>query len=521
MPDDAVKLSVDLSETNLRFSDDLPPLTSAVAHVDGTGHTVTVLVSSADVDLGDNRVLSLGEGRFAVADTTRKPSLAQVSFHAQGGADAFVAAMEHDALRGPSQQLAPESFSGQGDAHVQFALTLRDGVKPRDIPLTIQGSFTKLTVQDVGAGQKLENAQLGFTIAGGVMSGKGEGRFLGVPATIDVRKEASDPSPQIKLALTLDEAARAKLGLHAGKTLTGPLPIKIAPASDAGPAPAFDIEADLSRAAIDGFLPGWTKPAGRAGKLTFRVAPGDDQTRFSKINLSAAPVVVTGELTTGKDGALLSAKFDSFKLSPGDDLRVEVARDGNVYKTAVKGTAIDLRPFIKNFMSGSQSDTQDADLELKAANAIGFGEERGSGLDLRLSRRGQGLTDFRFSRSDRACRCQRGARSSGPPVDHAPDLRCRRLPALHRPLRAYDLGQHGAALDPERGLPGGRRRHPRLQLAQRGSAWRASSPRRLRPKHRPTARVLLSRPFRPEKRNSTGCRRASCAMRGGLTCGKR
>ncbi|MBV9516778.1 MAG: hypothetical protein JO068_01550 [Hyphomicrobiales bacterium] len=397
VPDDAVKLSADLSETSLRFSDDLPPLTSATARVEGTGHTVTVLVSSANVDLGDNHMLSLSEGRFAVSDTTKKPPTAQVSFRAQGGADAFVAAMQHDALRGASQPLAADSFSGAGDAHVQFALTLRDGVKPRDVPVTIQGSFTRLTAQDVGAGQKLENAQLNFTIAGGVMTGKGEGRFVGVPATIEVRKEPADPAPQIKLALTLDDAARGKLGLHAAKTITGPMPIKIAPASDAGTAAAFDVEADLSRTSVDGFIPGWTKPAGRPGKLTFRVTPGDDQTRFSKINLAATPVSVSGELVTGKDGALLSAKFDNFKISPGDDLRVEVTRDGNVYKTAVKGSAIDLRPYIKNFMSGSQTDTQDADLDLKAANATGFGEEKGSALDLRLSRRGQGLTEFRFA----------------------------------------------------------------------------------------------------------------------------
>ncbi|MBV9569154.1 MAG: hypothetical protein JO172_13555 [Hyphomicrobiales bacterium] len=397
VPDDAVRLSADLSETNLRFSDDLPPLTSATAHVDGTGHTVTVLVSSANVDLGDNHVLSLSEGRFAVSDTTKKPPTAQVSFRAQGGADAFVAAMQHDALRGASQPLAPESVSGLGDAHAQFALTLRDGLKPRDVPVNIQGNFSKLTVQDLGAGQKLENAQLSFTIAGGVMVGKGEGRFVNVPATIEIRKEPADPIPQIKLALTLDDAARGKLGLHAGKTITGPIPIKIAPAADAGSTPAFDIEADLSRAGVDGFVPGWTKPAGRPGKLTFRVTPGDDQTHFTKINLAAAPVSMTGDVVTAKDGGLLSAKFDSFKISPGDDLRVEVARDGNVYKTSVKGAAIDLRPYIKNFMSGSQADTQDADLDLKAANAIGFGEERGSALDLHLSRRGLGLTEFRFA----------------------------------------------------------------------------------------------------------------------------
>ncbi|MFI4997371.1 MAG: AsmA-like C-terminal domain-containing protein, partial [Hyphomicrobiales bacterium] len=76
---------------------------------------------------------------------------------------------------------------------------------------------------------------------------------------------------------------------------------------------------------------------------------------------------------------------------------VEVTRgEGNVFKTAVRGGAIDLRPYIKTFMSGAQADTQDTDLDLKAASAIGFGDEKGTGLDLHMSRRGQGLTDFRF-----------------------------------------------------------------------------------------------------------------------------
>ncbi|MFI5013614.1 MAG: AsmA-like C-terminal region-containing protein [Hyphomicrobiales bacterium] len=398
IPDEAARLSADVSETTLRFSDDLPPLTSAVAHVDGTGRTSTISVSSASMDLGDGHVFALSEGRFTVADTTRKPPIAQVSFRAQGGADAFVAAMQRDAPRGGAPTLAPETIAGTGDARVQFSFAMRDGVKPKDIPLAIQGAFSRLSAQDIGAGQKLENAQLAFTVTGGVMTGKGEGRFAGVPATIELRKEPGEATPQIKLSMTLDDAARAKLGLHAGKAITGPTPVKIAPAADAGASPAFDVEADLTRAAIDGFIPGWTKPAGRPGKLTFRLTPADDQTRFTRINLAAAPVAITGEAATSKDGALVSAKFDSFKVSPGDDLRVDVARgEGNVYKTAVKGVAIDLRPYIKSFMAGSETDTQDADLDLKAATAIGFGDEKGTGLDLRLSRRGQGLTDFRFS----------------------------------------------------------------------------------------------------------------------------
>jgi hypothetical protein len=397
VPDDSVKLSADISDATLRASDDLPPLTSLALHVDGTGHTSTISLLGGSVDLGDGRVMQLSDGRFQVADTTKKPATAQVSLHVQGGADGFVAAMQRDAPRGTVQPFAPESISGTGEAHVQFQLTLRDGVKPKDVPVTVQGTLSKLTVQDVGAGQKLENAQATFALAGGVMTGKGEGRFAGVPAAIEFRKDAGDAAPQIKLSMTLDDAARAKLGLRAGRAITGPMPVKISPAAEAGAASSFDVEADLTRTAIDGFIPGWTKPAGRPGKLTFRLSPGEEQTRFSKINLASAPVAVTGDVVTAKDGSLVSAKFDGFKISPGDDLRVEVARgEGNVYKTTVRGAAIDLRPYIKSFMSGSQTDTQDADLDLKAASAIGFGDEKGTGLDLRLSRRGLGLTDFRF-----------------------------------------------------------------------------------------------------------------------------
>ena len=398
VPDETVKLSADVSDVNLRVSDDLPPLTSAAAHIDGTGHTSNITLSAASVDVGDGRMLQVSDGHFQVADTTKKPATAQVSFRVEGGADAFVVAMEHDAPKGAPQAFAPGSISGAGEAHVQFQVTLRDGVKPKDVPLTVQGTLSKLMLQDVGAGQKLENAQLAFAIASGVMTGKGEGRFAGAPATIEFRKDAGDANPQIRLAMTLDDAARAKLGLRAGRAITGPMPVKIQPAMDPGAAQTFDVEADLTRTAIDGFIPGWTKAAGRAGKLTFRMSPGDDQTRFSKINLASAPVAVTGEVIIAKDGSLVSGKFDSFKVSPGDELRVDIAKgDGNIYKTAVKGQAIDLRPFIKSFMSGSQTDTQDADLDLKAASAIGFGDEKGTGLDLHLSRRGQGLTDFHFA----------------------------------------------------------------------------------------------------------------------------
>ena len=182
--------------------------------------------------------------------------------------------MQRDIPRGQAQAVSPDSVSGLGDARLQFALVLRDGVKAKDVPMTIQGAFTKLNAQNIGAGQKLESAQLSFAVAAGVLTGKGEGRFAGAPATIELRKEQGDAAPQLRLAMTLDDASRTRLGLHAGKAITGPMPVKITPAADpGGPAAGFDVEADLTRTAINGVIPGLDEARRQGRQAQFQVEP--------------------------------------------------------------------------------------------------------------------------------------------------------------------------------------------------------------------------------------------------------
>ena len=120
---------------------------------------------------------------------------------------------------------------------------MRDGVKPQDVPVAIQANCTEFTAQDVGAGQKIDNAQLSFTVAGGVMTGKGERRSSAFRRrSICARRPRPYPADQARAHARRCGASETRL--HAGKTITGPMPIEIAPASDGGPSAAFDVEAD-------------------------------------------------------------------------------------------------------------------------------------------------------------------------------------------------------------------------------------------------------------------------------------
>ena len=56
---------------------------------------------------------------------------------------------------------------------------------------------------------------------------KGDVRIGGTPAQVEYRKLTGEPEAEVRLQATLDEAARARLGLDLGTALTGALPMRL------------------------------------------------------------------------------------------------------------------------------------------------------------------------------------------------------------------------------------------------------------------------------------------------------
>ena len=69
----------------------------------------------------------------------------------------------------------------------------------------------------------------------------------------------------------LDENARSNFGLDSSNSIAGSIPIRLTGrvATGADRDGHFAIEADLTPAQIDGFLPGWVKPPGKPARATF------------------------------------------------------------------------------------------------------------------------------------------------------------------------------------------------------------------------------------------------------------
>ena len=185
----------------------------------------------------------------------------------------------------------------------------------------------------------------------------------------------------------MDDAARARKGMTFGAQLVGPIPMKVSvPVGRASKGTGVRVEADLGRAAVDGLIPGWQKAAGKPGKLALVLVDlADKGVELKDIQLDAAPVQARGTALLGADGSLEKADLSTFRLSPGDDMRAAVDRNGGLYKVTIRGNTADARPFARSINGTAPAKPQaarkdakespDFDLDLSLNILTGYGGE--------------------------------------------------------------------------------------------------------------------------------------------------
>src|SRR6201999_2914685 len=213
-------------------------------------------------------------------------------------------------------------------------------------------------------------------------------------ATLDYRKPAEGDA-DVKLAATLDDASRARLGLDLGPAVSGAIPIKlIGKMGDHDT--KMGIEADLTQLKLDNILPGWVKAPGKSAKATFNVVPKPQSTRFEDIVVEGGGASIKGSLEVDQNGDLLNANFPTYSPTEGDkiSLRAERGTDG-VVRVTMRGEVFDGRGFLKSAISGSsgkddgKSKTKnlDIDVDLKLGAVAGFAGEALRSVDCKFSRR--------------------------------------------------------------------------------------------------------------------------------------
>ncbi|CAO4169863.1 DUF3971 domain-containing protein [Methylorubrum populi] len=405
MPDQALKASFAVSDAVLAISQDAPPLSGGRVSGLVTGRTTTIQNATAEIRLSDTRVLTISDASFVIRDPQPEKVLAQLGLRLSGSADSLAALLETRMFKGlTGADIDPAAIKGRADLRIDVPINLKHVPDLAEMPVTLTGTLTDLSMEKALGKDRFEAGRFALSYDRNGFSLKGDGRLLGAPISIDLKQPKPGSPGEAVVTASLDDAFRAKRGLPTAPQLGGVIPARVVvpvgrPAS-AGKAPAR-IEADLTRASINGLIPGWSKPAGKAARLSVTLAEGaGGLMELRDIALDASPAQARGSATISAEGNLERADLTSFKLSPGDDMRVSLDRQGAAYKVAVKGAVIDARPFLKSMTGPDEKGGKDAGKDIEAdiaANILaGFNGESLTNATLKASFKSGDLRGAQF-----------------------------------------------------------------------------------------------------------------------------
>jgi hypothetical protein len=419
IPDDSVRVSVSARNARFMIANELPRLDGLAVEGTATGRTLALRAPQGRMEVSRGRVLQLTEGTFDIADTYDPRPIGRSTFRATGGVDALAELLAHPLIRESSPgQIDPASVRGRIDLRTSLSLPLVENLRPSEVVVTANGSMTQLAADRLAGREPLEGGTLTASFDRGTLSLSGDARIGGTPAQITVRQNPRGQG-EATVSMTIDQAARQRRGFGFDGALTGPVSLRaVKPLGRAQDTP-LRMEVDLTRAGIDGLLPGWVKTAGRPGRLTFQLSEDEDGAELSDIVLDSTPVMLRGRAEFRPDGTLEAASFTQARLSPGDDMRVELKRDGTVMRTTIRGQVADARPFLKVLTSPAPprkgERAQDIDIDLQLPILTGYNNEAVGNAVLKLSRRGREIRQLEFSgRIGRApLSITQGARNGG------------------------------------------------------------------------------------------------------------
>ena len=419
LPDGALSIGWSFNRAVFAPMKGLPPIRDAAGTGLATGRTARVDVGAAVIEPSAGRRVALSAAQFFVPDTSRRHAEARLRLRFSASVDALTELMKSPALQPyMPRAIDPQNVKGQGEGELNVQMRLGSPAAS-DTRVAVNARLSNVTVEKALGNDRLENGNFVLSTERDVTTLKGEAKAFGTPAQVEMRIGAKGQTVA-SLTMVLDDATRARKGLALGPMLTGPVQVKLTAQPGEGDQREVVLEADLAKAAVAELVPGWTKKAGAPARAKGRLneQPGGGWL-IDRLELDAGTLSLRGSLNLGQDGAFQKAQLASFRLSPGDNVKIDADRAGGLTRIAITGNAFDVRPFLRSLQTGAidKSGARDTEVTLKTTVLSGFGGELIANADLKLALRGTDLRRFdmtgRFDRGPVTAKLQpRGGSAS-------------------------------------------------------------------------------------------------------------
>ena len=374
------RITLDVEGVRFDIAGDLPPVRDAIGRVELADGTVRMTLRSGTVYLQSGRTAEAREGVMVIGPGDADGIVTgDVNVRLTGSAAALGEIIAHrpiDARR--YRAYDPADLSGQVDARIAASLALNGGARAPAPDWRVEMTLTDAAIAEPVEGRRVAglDGRVSATPAGAVLDLSGT--IDGLPADIamTVPFGGSELAPARDITLRLDDESRRALAPGLEAVLRGPTPVRLE-----GDGPAFEVAADLTAAELALPWIGWSKGVGVEASATFALVLEEGAATVDDLTVSGGPFAARGSLAVD-GGGLRRARFGALRLNPGDEVAVDIDRDGAGYAIAVEGASFDARALIRHVRkqmgaaTGGNGDAVPVTVSAALGTVGGFGGER-------------------------------------------------------------------------------------------------------------------------------------------------
>ena len=401
IPDKSVALEIAFQNGTIRVDKGLPRFINTRGRVFASGKKVSVEMDAGQIELPEGRTLTIPSGTYKVPNTDIVPAPADVAFRIEGGAAEFATAMQADMLKSiTAPSLDPKQTTGTMQMDIKLNFIQKPDLKPQEINVSADGVFQNLHMERAFGREPLDNGTVRVKVDGQGLLINGEGLLGGATSQFELRQAKDATAQDATVSMIIDESVREKKQMRTQNLLNGPVTLNLKLTGIGSQKIRGTGDLDLQKASVSGLIPGWTRPAGKAGKATFTFTLMPDQSiKLGDLVFDDASASFKGSAEISPDGELKAVTLSQLRINPGDKIAASLERLSQGYRIKIQGDTLDGRALIKTVTApGKNSATsgQDIELDLKVGTLTGFNSEVMRNADIRIQTKGGALKDLRI-----------------------------------------------------------------------------------------------------------------------------
>ncbi len=316
LPENSMSVAFPFSGVTAQYIKGLTKLTSA----QGQGH-LSGDAFRADITQAAVGPLAVSKGVAVIPNLHLPVTQGTISAQVTGKVPDVLSLIDERPLGYPTRfHIDPKATSGDAVLALNFTIPMLKDLKVEQLGIAVQAKTSNLSLP-IGEKRRIDNAALAFTIDGKSLTAQGPVQMSGVPLQFKW-VEDFNPSPittRVDVQGTLDDAARAKLGLPDAGFIFGPSQISLTLAGHRAQFSSGTLRADLHDAVIDVPPANIQKPAGQPATISANIHFGANTISIKDLTVAGNGLDVHGNLDLDEENNVIAANFPAVHVGTADD----------------------------------------------------------------------------------------------------------------------------------------------------------------------------------------------------------